>query len=121
VRFAGAVNQDAILDFYGQADAFVLPSFAEGLPVVLMEAMAMGVPCITTSITGVPELIRDGQEGLLVPASDADGLARAIETLMDDPELCRRVAEAGREKALADYVLRVNVARLGEVFRQRLE
>ena len=121
VRFAGAVNQDAILDFYGHADAFVLPSFAEGLPVVLMEAMAMGVPCITTSITGVPELIRDGQEGLLVPASDADGLARAIETLMDDPELCRRVAEAGREKALADYVLRVNVARLGEVFRQRLE
>lgn len=120
VHFAGAVNQDAILDFYGNADAFVLPSFAEGLPVVLMEAMAMGVPCITTSITGVPELIRDGKHGLLVPASDTEGLARAIARLMDDPDLCRHLAEAGRERVLADYVLRVNTARLGEVFRRRV-
>lgn len=120
VQFTGAVNQDAILKFYGQADAFVLPSFAEGLPVVLMEAMAMGIPCVTTQITGVPELIRDGEHGLLVAASDVGGLADAIEQLMDDPALCRRLADAGRERVLQDYVLRINAGRLGELFRRRL-
>lgn len=120
VQFAGAVNQDAILEFYGQADAFVLPSFAEGLPVVLMEAMAMGIPCVATQIAGVPELIRDGEHGLLVAASDVSGLAGAIERLMDAPDLCRRLAEAGRERVLADYVLRVNAGRLGALFRRRL-
>lgn len=120
VHFAGAVNQDAIRRFYDNADAFVLPSFAEGLPVVLMEAMAMGIPCITTSITGVPELIENGDSGLLVPASDVDGLAAAIIRLMDDPALCQRLSERGREKVLTDYVLRVNSGRLGEIFRRRL-
>jgi colanic acid/amylovoran biosynthesis glycosyltransferase len=120
VHFAGAVNQDAIRRFYANADAFVLPSFAEGLPVVLMEAMAMGIPCITTSITGVPELIENGESGLLVPASDVDGLAAAIIRLMDDPALCQRLSERGRERVLADYVLRVNSGRLGEIFRARL-
>ena len=120
VHFAGAVNQDAIRRFYAHADAFVLPSFAEGLPVVLMEAMAMGIPCITTSITGVPELIDNGESGLLVPASDVDGLAAAIIRLMDDPALCQRLSERGREKVLTDYVLRVNSGRLGEIFRRRL-
>jgi len=64
--FEGAINQDRIRDFYAAADAFCLPSFAEGLPVVLMEAMAMELPCVTTQIAGIPELIRDGVDGLLV-------------------------------------------------------
>ena len=80
----------------------------------------MGIPCITTSITGVPELIDNGASGLLVPASDVDGLAAAIIRLMDDPALCQRLSERGREKVLTDYVLRVNSGRLGEIFRRRL-
>jgi glycosyltransferase involved in cell wall biosynthesis len=120
VDFAGAVNQDEISGYYAAADAFVLPSFAEGLPVVLMEAMALGVPCITTHITGVPELIRDGAEGLLVAPSDVDGLVAAIERLMDDPALARRLAEAGRIKVLAEYELNGSIARLADVFERRL-
>ncbi|MCX7109213.1 MAG: glycosyltransferase family 4 protein [Proteobacteria bacterium] len=120
VNFAGAVNQDRILDFYGKADAFVLPSFAEGLPVVLMEAMAMEVPCVTTHITGVPELIQHGVNGCLTAPSDVEGLAKAIEDLMDHPEASRQIAQSGRAKVLADYNLSQSVERLAGVFARRL-
>lgn len=119
VEFAGAVNQDAILDFYRQADVFVLASFAEGVPVVLMEAMAMEVPCVTTHITGIPELIEPGQ-GLLVPPSDVDKLAAAIARLMDEPALRQSIAKQGRAKVLQHYELQRNTLRLGDIFRRRL-
>ncbi len=121
VVFAGAVNQDHILDYYARTDAFVLPSFAEGLPVVLMEAMAMEIPCITTHITGVPELIQNGVNGLLVAAADVEGLSEAINYLMDHPEESQRLAGAGRKKVLADYELGRNVAQLAKVFARRLD
>jgi len=120
VTMTGAVNQDAILDYYLRSDAFVLPSFAEGLPVVLMEAMALGVPCITTHITGVPEMIRDGIEGLLVAPSDVEGLTRAIARLMDKPELGKALAQTGRSRILAEYTLAHSVKRLGDIFSHRL-
>ena len=120
VEFAGAVNQDHILDYYARADAFVLPSFAEGLPVVLMEAMAMEVPCVTTHITGVPELIQHGVNGCLTAPSDVAGLARAIEYLMDNPGPARAMAQAGRAKVLADYTLVQSVESLAEAFVKRL-
>ncbi len=60
---------------------------------VLMEAMAMEIPCVTTHITGIPELIRNGTEGLLVAPSDLEGLVSALETLMDDQVLRERVAQ----------------------------
>lgn len=119
--FEGAVNQDKIQAFYRQADAFVLPSFAEGIPVVLMEAMAIEVPCITTQITGIPELIRNGVDGLLVTASDIEGLAAAIQRLIGSPDLCRDLGEAGRKRVLERYNLHTNIQNLAAVFRRRLE
>jgi len=120
VVFAGSINQDQILDYYAQADVFVLPSFAEGLPVVLMEAMAMAVPCVTTHITGVPELIENGVTGYLIAPSDIEGLAQVIAYLMDNPQEARCIGLAGREKVLEDYNLAKNVKRLAEVFEKRL-
>ncbi len=120
VRFAGAVNQDAIRDFYLNADAFVLPSFAEGVPVVLMEAMAMEMPCISTRITGIPELITTSHDGILVSASDEKTLAEAIALLEDSPTVAQRLGSNGRRKVLADYNLEKNVDRLAEIFRSRL-
>ena len=90
VVFEGAMNQDRIRSFYAAADLFCLPSFAEGLPVVLMEAMAMGIPCVTTQITGIPELIRNGIDGMLVAPSDLDALVEALAKLMDDAALRER-------------------------------
>jgi glycosyltransferase involved in cell wall biosynthesis len=121
VTLAGALDQDRVRELYGRADAFVLPSFAEGIPVVLMEAMASGVPCVTTRITGIPELIQNDEEGLLVTPSDVDSLAAAVARLMDDPQLRARIAAGARRRVDTDYHLERNVARLGRLFAQRLE
>ena len=119
VTFAGALNQHDVRRVYASADAFVLASFAEGVPVVLMEAMAAGVPCVATRITGIPELIRDGVDGLLVAPSSVEELAGAIARLIDAPALRVAVAHSARERVREHYDLATNVARLAEVFRRR--
>ena len=120
VELVGGISQDHIAEYYRRAHCFALASFAEGIPVVLMEAMAMGLPCVTTRITGVPELIRDGLDGLLVCPSDAEGLAEALGSLADDPVLCRRLAANARASVVAHYDLARNCARLGAIFEQRV-
>lgn len=120
VVFLGAVNPESVRELYATTDAFVLPSFAEGIPVVLMEAMAMEVPCITTVINGIPELITSGVSGLLVSPSDVAQLAAAIESLIDDAPLRQSLGKAGRRKITASYDLTRNVARLHDIFHRRL-
>ena len=120
VRLAGACNHEQLTDYYAASDAFVLSSFLEGVPVVLMEAMAMELPCVATWITGVPEIIEQDVEGLLVPPASATAIAEALERLMDDPELARRLGSAARRKVIAKYHLERNVERLAEEFRVRL-
>jgi glycosyltransferase involved in cell wall biosynthesis len=119
-RFLGGVNPDKVRELYEEADLFVLSSFAEGIPVVLMEAMSMELPCITTMITGIPELIESGQQGLLVAPSDAAGLAHAIEKLWEDPALRRELAVAGRQKVKSAFNLKPNVAKLEAIFQSRV-
>jgi glycosyltransferase involved in cell wall biosynthesis len=109
VQLFGAINHDRVLEFYRRAHAFALASFAEGVPVVLMEAMAMEVPCVATWIAGIPELIRDGIDGLLVPPADAEALAAAIARLMDDPELAARLGRSGRERVIERYHIARNI------------
>ncbi len=121
IVFEGAIDQDRIREFYAAADTFCLPSFAEGLPVVLMEAMAMEIPCVTTFIAGIPELIRDGEDGLLVPASDLDALVTALASLMDDAELRQRIGKSGRARVVENYDLRRNVERLAAIFAERVQ
>ncbi|MCK5522458.1 MAG: glycosyltransferase family 4 protein [Thiomargarita sp.] len=121
VVFEGAINQDRILDFYNSADIFTIASFAEGLPVVLMEAMAMEIPCITTHITGIPELITSGKDGILVAASDIEALAKAIALLMDNPDLRLKIGKSGHQRVLEYYELQRNTERLADIFRRYLE
>ena len=117
VIFEGWQNADQVRALYQQADIFALPSFAEGIPVVLMEAMAMEIPCVATRITGIPELIRDQIDGLLVTPSSDEELAAAIARLMDDPELRRRIGAAGRQRVMESYDLGRNTAQLAAIFR----
>jgi glycosyltransferase involved in cell wall biosynthesis len=121
VVFEGAINQDRIRGIYAAADVFCLPSFAEGLPVVLMEAMAMSIPCVSTIIAGIPELIRDGVDGLLVPASDLDALVGALARLMDSPELRAQLGVSGRARIQEHYDLQRNAAALAGVFRAQIQ
>jgi colanic acid/amylovoran biosynthesis glycosyltransferase len=120
VTLEGAVNQDQLRRLYRDSDVFALASFAEGVPVVLMEAMAMEIPCVATWIAGIPELIQNEVDGLLVAPSDVGQLSGAIGRLLDDPDLRTRIAKAGRRKIIQQYNLSVNTGRLARVFERRL-
>jgi glycosyltransferase involved in cell wall biosynthesis len=118
VEFAGYRTQDEVANLLAGADAFVLPSFAEGVPVVLMEAMASGLPVIATRVAGVPELVTDGETGLLVPPGDTASLARAIVDLLDTPPHRRAaMGEAGRAKVVQDFDQSREGAWLADLFR----
>jgi len=117
VRFTGPLGQDEVRHFYDQADLFVLASFAEGVPVVLMEAMAKAIPVVSTRIAGIPELIDHEENGLLVDAGDAEGLARQMERLILDPALCGRLGAAGRNKIMRQYDLHRNNRQMADLFQ----
>ncbi len=117
VEWTGALDHASTLARVARADLFVLASFAEGLPVALMEAMALGVPCVSTFIAGIPELIHDGENGLLVPASDLAALTAAIQRLIDDPSLCQRLAERARLTVATRYNLYLNLDPLADHLR----
>jgi len=116
--FEGARSSDEIRELLGRADIFALASFAEGVPVALMEAMAMEVPCVSTCVAGIPELIRNDLDGLLVPASSTDALAFALQRLFDDPQLRSRFGAAGGKRVQEIYNLRRNARFLGSMFRE---
>jgi colanic acid/amylovoran biosynthesis glycosyltransferase len=120
VLFEGNVNQDKLRELYSESDALVLSSFAEGLPVVLMEAMAMEIPCVAPWINGIPEIITHQVDGLLVPPGNPQALAGAIARLMDDTELRRAMGQRARLKILEKFDLQRNTEHLGDVFRCRL-
>jgi glycosyltransferase involved in cell wall biosynthesis len=105
VRFAGAVGQDELPVFYADADLFCLPTFAEGLGVVLLEAMACGLPVVSTLVMGVPEAVEDGETGLLVSPGRDDLLADAIARLAVAPELRECMGRAGRRVVVEEFGL----------------
>jgi glycosyltransferase involved in cell wall biosynthesis len=118
VIFEGAKSSEEIRQLLGRADVFALASFAEGVPVALMEAMAMEVPCVSTCVAGIPELIRNDLDGLLVPASSTEAMASALQRLMDDPLLRRRFGVAGSRRVQELYNLPRNVGFLASMFRE---
>ncbi|MDX9971890.1 MAG: glycosyltransferase [FCB group bacterium] len=102
VNLAGGQPQERVKEWFREADVFVLPCVVaasgdrDGIPVVLMEAMALGVPVVTTAVSGIPELVEAERSGLVVPPGDALALADALERLLGDPELARRLAREAR-------------------------
>jgi glycosyltransferase involved in cell wall biosynthesis len=96
-----------VLRFYRIADAFVLPSFVEGLPIALLEAMAMGLPVVSTNIYGIPEAVHEGDTGLLIEAGDSDALAAKIIELSSDSDRRARLGQKAREFVLQNFDERV--------------
>ncbi|WP_425071656.1 glycosyltransferase [Sagittula sp. S175] len=115
VTFMGYRSQSEVAEALAQTDLFVLPSFAEGVPVVLMEALASGVPVVTTRIAGVPELVSPAA-GTLVPPGDPDALAAAIAETLADPDRRRAMGQAGRAIVAADFAIQTEAARLSTLF-----
>jgi glycosyltransferase involved in cell wall biosynthesis len=116
VTFTGPLGDDRMPGFYAAADVFCLPTFAEGLPIVLMEAMATELPVVTTPVAGIPELVEDRVTGRIVAPADAEGLADALEELARDPKLARRLGAAGRQKVLEDFDIRDAATELERLF-----
>jgi glycosyltransferase involved in cell wall biosynthesis len=118
VRFVGAVGQDTVAAYYAEADVFCLPSFAEGVPVVLMEAMATGRPVVATRIAGIAELVEDGVSGVLVAPGNLDELTSALERLACSAELRVQMGLAGRRKVEADFDARRCGSQVADVLRE---
>lgn len=102
VRFLGQLSRPRLLEAFGRADAFVLPSRFEGFPLVILEAWAAGLPVIATSVGGVPDIC-DSRNAVLVPPSDPNALADAIASLASDPERRESLGTAGRSLVHAQY------------------
>ncbi|HEX4734157.1 MAG TPA: glycosyltransferase [Thermoleophilaceae bacterium] len=117
VELTGPVGQDRIRELYAQADVFCLPSFREGLPFVLIEALAMELGVVATRIMGIPELVEDGESGLLVAPGRVEELAAALAELARDPERRRRLGAGGRATVERDYVLSRLASEMRELFR----
>jgi len=123
--FAGRVYHEHLPDYYRAADLFVLACFndegnQDNLPNVLLEAMACGVPAVSTRLQGIPELIEDGVNGLLTEPEDTDALTVAMRGLLEDREAARRLGEAGRRRVVAHFDLAASVARLAVLYRGAL-
>ncbi|HEV7258705.1 MAG TPA: glycosyltransferase [Bosea sp. (in: a-proteobacteria)] len=122
VELVGWMSNAEVRAAIGEARALVLPSFAEGLPVVLMEALALGRPVVTTYIAGIPELVEDKTCGWLVPAGSVDQLADAIRQCLDAPDtLIRTMGSAGRKRVLEQHDIVPEARTLAALFRAQAQ
>jgi glycosyltransferase involved in cell wall biosynthesis len=113
-------SRSDIVDLLQQAWGFVLPSRNEGMPNALLEAMACGLPCVATRVSGSEDVITDGQNGLLVEPEEPAHLARALRSLIEDSGLAQRLGQEGRATVVREYQLVHIVGRCLELYRQLL-
>jgi glycosyltransferase involved in cell wall biosynthesis len=119
VRITGWISADQVRAEILAARGLVLPSFAEGLPVVIMEAMALRRPVLTTYIAGIPELVRPGESGWLVPAGSVEALADAMQIFLTAPlEKLARMGEAGYRSVMQRHDIDIEAAKLATLFRE---
>lgn len=118
VRITGWISSAQVREEILAARALVLPSFAEGLPVVIMEAMALRRPVLTTYVAGIPELVRPGENGWLFPAGAVDELAAAMADCLAQPvEVLQRMGEAARQRVLERHDIDTEAAKLAHYFK----
>jgi glycosyltransferase involved in cell wall biosynthesis len=114
VRFLGPLPRDEVLELFRAADATLLSSSWENFPHTVVESLAVGTPVVSTDVGGVGEVVRDGGNGLLVPAGDPDALAAAIDRFFSEPDLPARLAAAAAP-SVADLARETILARIEAV------
>jgi len=118
VHFLG--NRSDVCRLLQAMDVFVLASIWEGMPNAALEAMAVGLPVVATAVGGTPEAVADGETGLLVPSRDPDALAQAIARLLRDPELWRKMGQAGRRRVEQHFSVEQMVRRTESLYEELL-
>jgi glycosyltransferase involved in cell wall biosynthesis len=117
VNLCGALPHEEVIEHYANAKMLVMPCIQsndgnlDGIPNVLFEAMSMGIPVISTHISAIPELVQDGENGILVFPGDSKALADAMETLINSPQEAIQLGENGRDTILSEFDVETNVAR----------
>jgi len=116
----GPVSMDKRISFFEKADIFVLPTYAEAMPISVIEAMAAGLAVVTTAVGGIPEIITDGEDGILFPCGDVEALAEKIIFLINNPKECEKLGKNARRRVreqmdFAAYTARLRSEMLGVI------
>jgi glycosyltransferase involved in cell wall biosynthesis len=118
IKFAGRLSHEEISSVLAIADVVVLPSIIEGLPIVLLEAMAMGKPVVASRVGGIPEVVVDGESGILVAARNVRELTDALLSILTDRKVARQMGYKGREIVQADYAWGVVTQKVLAVYKE---
>jgi len=120
IELRGWLEHADIPNFLSELDVFVMPSTWEGFGVAAAEASAAGLPVVATNVYGIPDVVREGETGLLVPPKDPGALARAVSRLVDDPRLRARLGEAGRAYVGRHYDWMENAQQMASIYERLL-
>jgi glycosyltransferase involved in cell wall biosynthesis len=116
VKMRGWLGKEAAEELLSRASVLVLPSHAEGLPMSVLEAMAAGCPVVASRVGGIPDLITDGVDGLLVPPGDPRALAAALQRILRDPAFARQLGNAARQTIANRYTAERSIERLEQIY-----
>jgi len=117
----GHVSHEKMPHVYSISDVVVLPSLREGTPLVLLEAMACGKPVVATRVGGIPEIVKHGENGLLVRPKDIEGLSKAILTLLEDPDLREEMGKKARRRAVKEFDWDIKADEVIRVYKEVLQ
>jgi len=120
VRRLPPCSREEVLELYRRADLFVLPTWREGFPNVVLEAMAAGLPVVATPVGAIPDALEDGREGILVPPRDAEALEHAIRRLASDPETRRAMGRRARKRVEGEFSRDAVIGKLEAIYRELL-
>ena len=120
ITYLGALNQADIVEWYQKASVFVLPSFSEAFPVVVLEALSCETPVVATAVGGIPEVVRNHENGILVPPNNPLKLAEAIQYLIDNKDIRIRMGRKGRKRVIRNFSLEVTAKKLCNIYQSAL-
>ena len=118
IEYLGALDQSEVIKWYQKASVFILPSFIEGFPVTVLEALSCETPVIATSVGGIPEIIQNYETGILVSPNDHKGLADAIQYLLENKDVRLKVGRKGRKRVIEEYSLDNACKKLCVIYKQ---
>jgi glycosyltransferase involved in cell wall biosynthesis len=121
IECLGAMEQSEIVGWYQKASILILPSFAEGFPVTILEALSCQTPVVATPVGGVPEIIKNNETGILVPPGNSIHLAEAIDYLLENEDVRLKIASEGRKLVKEQYSLENACKKLCSIYKQLIE